>query len=93
MPNIVTELLTRELEQHFEESEGAVLVNYAGLTVKEDSELRDNLAAKGVEFRMVRNKLCKRVMTERGFGAHLITIALAERTAALGPRRALVRAI
>ena len=67
MPNVITELLTRDLEKNFEESDGAVLVNYAGLTVKEDSEIRDNLAARGVEFRMVRNTLCKRVMTERGF--------------------------
>ena len=67
MPNLVTELITRELEQSFDESEGAVLVSYAGLTVKEDSALRDDLAAHGVEFRMVRNTLCKRVMSERGF--------------------------
>ena len=67
MPNLVTELITRELEQSFDESEGAVLVSYAGLTVKEDSALRDDLAAQGVEFRMVRNTLCKRVMSERGF--------------------------
>ena len=67
MPNVITELLVRDLEKNFEESEGAVLVNYAGLTVKEDSEIRDNLAERGVEFRMVRNTLCKRVMTEQGF--------------------------
>ena len=55
-----------ELEQSFDESEGAVLVSYAGLTVKEDSALRDDLAAHGVEFRMVRNNLAKRVMVGRG---------------------------
>jgi large subunit ribosomal protein L10 len=67
MPNLITDLMTRELERSFDSSEGAVLVNYAGLTVKEDSAIRDDLAAKGVEFRMVRNNLCKRVLAERGF--------------------------
>ena len=67
MPNVITELLVKDLEKSFEESEGAVVVSYGGLTVKEDSEIRDSLAAKGVEFRMVRNKLCKRVMTEKGY--------------------------
>jgi len=67
MPNLVTELITRELEKNFDESEGAVVVNYSGLTVKEDSQLRNDLASKGVEFRMVRNTLCKRVMSDRGF--------------------------
>ena len=67
MPNIVTHLITRELEKSFDESEGAVLVNYTGLTVQEDSQIRNDLASEGVEFRMVRNTLCKRVMSDRGF--------------------------
>jgi large subunit ribosomal protein L10 len=67
MPNEVNTLIHKDLVKRFEEAEGAVMVSYAGLTVKEDSELRDNLAAQGVEFQMVRNSLAKRVMNERGY--------------------------
>ena len=66
MPNLVKTLLHRDLEKNFE-AEGAVMVSYEGLTVKEDSALRDGLAAKGVAFQMVRNTLAKRVMSDRGF--------------------------
>ena len=67
MPNEVNTLIHRDLIKRFDEAEGAVMVSYAGLTVKEDSSLRDSLAAKGVEFQMVRNSLVKRIMAERGF--------------------------
>jgi large subunit ribosomal protein L10 len=66
MPNEINTLIHKDLIKRFDEAEGAVMVSYAGLTVQEDSALRDDLAAKGVEFQMVRNSLVKRVMTENG---------------------------
>ena len=66
MPNEINTLIHKDLIKRFDVAEGAVMVSYAGLTVQEDSALRDDLAAKGVEFQMVRNSLVKRVMTENG---------------------------
>lgn len=66
MPNIVKHLVCKELESEFEGIDGMVLVSFAGLTVEESEGLRDALAAKGVSFRMVQNKLARRVLSEKG---------------------------
>ena len=52
MPNEINTLIHKDLVKRFDEAEGAVMVSYAGLTVQEDSALRDDLAAKGVEFQI-----------------------------------------
>lgn len=65
MPNIVNQMVVRELEEEFQDAEGMVLVSYAGLTVEENEDIRGKLAEKNVRFRMVRNTLAKRVLAER----------------------------
>lgn len=67
MPNIVKQLICSELETAFEGIEGLVMVSFGGLTVAETEELRNGLAAKGVQFRMVQNKLARRVLLEKGY--------------------------
>src|SRR5687768_7474655 len=66
MPNVVNRMVVRELTREFESAEGMVIVTYGGLTVAENETLRDNLAAKGVKFRMVSNRLARTVLRERG---------------------------
>ena len=65
MPNIVNQMVVRELEDEFKDAEGMVLVSFGGLTVEENEDLRGKLAEKNVKFRMVRNKLAKRVLADR----------------------------
>ncbi len=67
MPNIVKQLICSELETAFEGVEGLLMVSFGGLTVAETDALRDELASKGVEFRMVQNKLARRVLLEKGY--------------------------
>ena len=67
MPNIVKNLICKELEDAFDGVEGLLMVSFGGLTVEETENLRNDLAAKGVEFRMVQNKLARRVLLEKGF--------------------------
>lgn len=67
MPNIVKKLICSELEAAFEGVEGLVLVSFGGLTMAENEELRNGLADKGVQFRMVQNKLARRVLLEKGY--------------------------
>ena len=66
MPNLVTQLITRELEAAWKDAEGMLFVDFAGLTVQESEAMRNDLAAKGVSLRMIRNKLARRVLAERG---------------------------
>ncbi|MFT4648650.1 MAG: large subunit ribosomal protein L10 [Planctomycetota bacterium] len=66
MPNIVNQMVVRELADAFQESEGLLAVTLGGLGVKETEELRGKLAESGVSFRMVRNSLARRVLADRG---------------------------
>ncbi|MBL4770268.1 MAG: 50S ribosomal protein L10 [Planctomycetes bacterium] len=66
MPNIVNQMVVRELTEEFKDAEGLLAVSFGGLDVKTTEELRGQLAEKGVRFRMVRNSLARRVLAERG---------------------------
>lgn len=66
MPNLVNTLVTKEYADEFRDASGLLFVSFAGLTVEESSALRNELAAQGVRFRMVRNSLAQRVLKEQG---------------------------
>ncbi len=66
MPNLVNQLVCKELASEFDGIEGLVLVSFGGLTVEESDAIRGSLAAQGVSFRMVQSKLARRVLAEQG---------------------------
>ncbi|HRV81022.1 MAG: 50S ribosomal protein L10 [Planctomycetes bacterium] len=66
MPNLVNQMVVRELTHEFQDAEGLIAVSFGGLTVKRTEQLRGQLAEKGVRFRMVRNSLARRVLADRG---------------------------
>ncbi|MEZ5974152.1 MAG: 50S ribosomal protein L10 [Planctomycetota bacterium] len=66
MPNLVNQMVVRELEAEFAGAEGLIAVSFGGLTVKQTESIRGQLAAKGVGFRMVRNSLARRVLAAKG---------------------------
>jgi ribosomal protein L10 len=66
MPNIVNQMVVRELADEFKGADGLLAVSFGGLTVKATEDLRGKLAEKGVRFRMVRNSLARRVLADRG---------------------------
>ncbi len=66
MPNLINRLIVRDLAAAFEAAEGLIVVTYGGLTAVENETLRDSLAEKGCELRLVRNALAHLVMKERG---------------------------
>jgi len=68
MPNLVNTLVCKELARELEQAEGVLFVSFGGLTVEETESLRDELAEKGVKFRMLRNKLARRVLAGRADG-------------------------
>lgn len=66
MPNLINKLVVEEMRREFKNAAGMVVVNYSGLTAKENESLRNQLAAKGVKFAMVRNSLAALALKERG---------------------------
>jgi large subunit ribosomal protein L10 len=66
MPNIVNEMVMREMSQHFDGVEGMLVVSFGGLDVATTEKIRDEVAAKGARLRMVRNNLAQRWFAEQG---------------------------
>jgi len=69
MPNVINEMIVRELSEEFASAEAMIIVSLAGLTVSETEGLRTLLAEHGVRLRMVRNRLAKIALKERGLEA------------------------
>ena len=66
MPNVVKEMMIRELSAELKDAEGMLLVNMSGLTVAETEALRVKLAESDVPLRMVPNRLARRALADRG---------------------------
>jgi large subunit ribosomal protein L10 len=66
MPSLINRLIVRDLAAAFEGAEGLILMTYGGLTAVENETLRDKLAEKGCELRLVRNSLARLVLAQRG---------------------------
>jgi large subunit ribosomal protein L10 len=67
MPSLVKELISSELEAAFTGVEGFVMVSFGGLTVEETEGLRGGVAAAGANFKMVHNKIARRVLAGQGY--------------------------
>ena len=51
----------------FKEAAALVVVDYRGLTVDQVTELRRNLRAEGVEFKVLKNNISRRAIAEAGY--------------------------
>jgi ribosomal protein L10 len=67
MPSLINRLIVKDLAKAFESADGLILVTYGGLTAVENETLRDKLAEKGCEMRLVRNALAHLVLKQRGY--------------------------
>lgn len=67
MPNLVNQLTVKEYEASFKDAEGFVVAAFDGLTVLESETLRCQLEERGAGFRMVRTKLARRVLADKGY--------------------------
>ena len=59
--------LVAEYTAQFKESASLVVVDYRGWTVAEVTELRQQLRAEGVEFKVLNNNISRRAVTAAGF--------------------------
>lgn len=55
-----------ELKAKFADTKGAVLTNYRGLTVAQDTQLRRKLREAGVEYRVIKNTMTRIAAKEAG---------------------------
>ncbi|MGL5296500.1 MAG: 50S ribosomal protein L10 [Culicoidibacterales bacterium] len=60
------QLLVDEVTAKMQASQSTIVVDYRGLTVTEVTELRRELRAAGVEFKVYKNNLVRRAATELG---------------------------
>lgn len=63
-----------EIQQLWESSQSVILVDYRGLSVEEDTQLRREMRAAGVEYKVLKNTLIQRAVADRnidGLEAHL----------------------
>lgn len=55
-----------EIKQKIEKAQSVVLVNYSGIKVAEDTQLRVKLRQAGVEYKVYKNRLIKIAMNQLG---------------------------
>jgi len=58
------EAVVADIKAKFEKAQSAVLVDYRGLTVEQDTELRNKMREAGVEYRVLKNTMIKRALHE-----------------------------
>ena len=56
-----------EIKDNFDGAQGAVVVNYSGLTVEQDTQLRKQLREAGVVYKVYKNTLVKRAIAGTEF--------------------------
>lgn len=66
MPKQENYALVEEISSKLAEAKGAVLIDYRGLTVNQDTELRKKLREAGVEYRVYKNTLLSIAAKEQG---------------------------
>jgi len=59
--------LVKDYAIKFKDATSLVVVNYRGLTVDQITQLRRNLRAEGVEFKVLKNNISRRAITEAGY--------------------------
>ena len=66
MPNIVNRMVVDQMTRELSDVTGMVVASFGGLSVADTETVRGRLAERGVRLLMVRNKLLRRVLAERG---------------------------
>jgi large subunit ribosomal protein L10 len=60
-----------DIKARFARMTSAVFIDFQGMTVAEVTKLRDDLRAKGVDYRVVKNKLVRQALTGAPWLGHL----------------------
>ncbi len=66
MPNLVNEMIVRGMSEGMTVAEGMVVVTFGGLDVVETESIRGQVAEAGASMRLVRNRLARLALAEKG---------------------------
>jgi len=66
MPNLVNEMIVRGMSEGVIQAEAMVVVTFGGLNVSETESIRGQVAEAGASLRMVRNRLARLALAEKG---------------------------
>ena len=58
--------IVNDIKSKFEKAQCAILVDYRGLTVEQDTDLRNKFRAAGVEYKVLKNTMVKRALDDLG---------------------------
>ena len=64
-------VIVANLKEKFEKAQSAVLVDFRGLTVAEDTALRNELRKAGVEYAVIKNSMISLAVKETAYGAQM----------------------
>ncbi len=59
--------VVKEIKEKIEKSKSFVIVDYRGITVAQDTELRAMMRKSGVEYKVLKNRLVKIALNELGY--------------------------
>jgi large subunit ribosomal protein L10 len=61
----------QEIRSRFDRMSSAVFLDFTGMTVEEVSKLRDVFRAKGIEYKVVKNKLVQKALADHAWSKNL----------------------
>src|SRR4051812_10649175 len=64
----------KDIKSRFDRMTSAVFLDFTGMTVEEVSKLRDVFRAKGIEYKVVKNKLVQQALADKAWGKGLTPV-------------------
>src|SRR6478735_7163770 len=62
------------IKSRFDKMSSAVFLDFTGMTVEEVSKLRDVFRAKGIEYKVVKNKLVQQALADKAWSKGLVPV-------------------
>ena len=64
----------KDIKSRFDRMSSAVFLDFTGMTVEEVSKLRDVFRAKGIEYKVVKNKLVQQALADHAWSKGLVPV-------------------
>ena len=82
--HLVKQGIVEEIVSQIKNSKSIVFVDYKGITVAEDTQLRRNFRAEGITYKVYKNRLLARALTELGIANYDPTLLEGTTSVAFG---------
>ncbi len=78
-------VVLEEIKGHIDNSKSIIFVDYKGITVAKDTELRKKLREAGVTYKVYKNRLVKRALDDKGYKGYDEAMLEGTTAVAFGP--------